>query len=353
MIAREGFPRRRPLCGLLVMALCALMLSAVGCGKSSSDSDKSASKEAGSSAQKPPAKEGGAEKAEEGKGEEKPGTVTLKPEQVQAIGLTTATLSTAEHRQETEGYAVVASHDLIAQAVAELRTAQAAARQSRSALERARSLVGSPGAVSADVLEQAVRQGSVDNATVALAERKLALIVGTNPPWPPAEREAMLEKLAAAQLKLVRATFPLGAVSGEAPSALRVTSLAAPQGERGWTLAPVWAAPADASVPGRSFFAVLGEGGAAEGDRLDAYAAVGEQRNGLEVPAAAVVMSEGKFWCYVERMPGTYVRLEIPVNEPTAHGYFVTSGLHAGDKVVTTAAGWLLAQESNTGEEPD
>ena len=43
----------------------------------------------------------------------------------------------------------------------------------------------------------------------------------------------------------------------------------------------------------------------------------------------------------------------IPVSEPTAQGYFVTSGLHAGDKVVTAAAGWLLAQESNTGEEPD
>jgi hypothetical protein len=327
---------------LLLGALCGALLLIGACGKSSSGPDKNDAKDSGAAAQG---------KAEERKSE--PGTVTLKPEQIQSIGLTTAPVSAAEHRAETVGYAVVLSHDVIAQAVAELRTAQAAARQSRAALERARSLTGSPGAVSADVLDTAVRQSSVDDASVALAERKLALIVGTQPPWPSAVRETVLEKLAAARIKLVRMTFPLGALSGESPASLRVTALAAPQGERGSTLSPVWGAPADASVPGRSFFAVLDEDGVAEGDRLDAYAPVGTQRSGLEVPANAVVMSDGKFWCYIERMPGTYVRVEIPVNEPTAQGYFVRTGVHAGDKVVTTAAGWLLAQESNTGEEPD
>ncbi len=322
---------------LLISALCGALLLIGACGKSSSGSDQNDAKDSGAAAQ----------------GKSEPGTVTLKPEQIQSIGLATAPVSAAEHRAETVGYAIVLSHDLIAQAVAELRMAQAAARQSRAALERARSLTGSPGAVSADVLDAAVRQSSVDDASVALAERKLALIVGTHPPWPSAERETILEKLAAARIKLVRMTFPLGALSGESPASLRVTALAAPQGERGSMLTPVWAAPADASVPGRSFFAVLDQDGVAEGDRLDAYAPVGTQRSGLDVPANAVVMSDGKFWCYIEHMPGTYVRVAIPVNEPTAQGYFVTTGVHAGDKVVTTAAGWLLAQESNTGEEPD
>ena len=337
MTEREGWPGPALAHAVLRGALCALILILAACGKASPDSGKDAK-----TSQEPAQKE-----------EAQPGTVSLKPEQIKSIGLATAPINAAEHRLESEGYAVVAAHDPIAQAVAELRTAQAAARQSRFALERARSLAGSPGAVSADVLDAAVRQSAVDDASVALAERKLAPIIGTNPPWPPAVRETMLEQLAAAKVKLVRATFPLGALGGETPGSLRMTSLAAPQGERGSTLAPVWSAPADPSVPGRSFFAVLDQAGVAEGDRLDAYAPVGAQRAGLEVPANAVVMSEGKFWCYLERMPGTYVRVAIAVNEPTPQGYFVTGGLHAGDKVVTAAAGWLLAQESNTGEEPD
>ena len=264
------------------------------------------------------------------RGKSEPGTVTLKPEQIQSIGLATAPVSAAEHRAETVGYAIVLSHDLIAQAVAELRMAQAAARQSRAALERARSLTGSPGAVSADVLDAAVRQSSVDDASVALAERKLALIVGTHPPWPSAERETILEKLAAARIKLVRMTFPLGALSGESPASLRVTALAAPQGERGSMLTPVWAAPADASVPGRSF-AVLDQDGVAEGDRLDAYAPVGTRRSGLDVPANAVVMSDGKFWCYIEHMPEPMSASRFRQRTRRA-GLLVTTGFHAATK---------------------
>ena len=71
------------------------------------------------------------------------------------------------------------------------------------------------------------------------------------------------------------------------------------------------------------------------------------------IPAAAAVISDGKYWCYVEKKPGTFVRNEIDTSRPTADGYFVTEGISAGDKIVVTAAGQLLAQETNSGAEPD
>jgi len=74
---------------------------------------------------------------------------------------------------------------------------------------------------------------------------------------------------------------------------------------------------------------------------------------GVVVPDAAAVMSEGKYWCYIEKKPGTFVKTEIDTARPVPEGYFVTEGVAAGDKVVTAAAGQLLARESNSGSEPE
>jgi hypothetical protein len=115
----------------------------------------------------------------------------------------------------------------------------------------------------------------------------------------------------------------------------------------------VWDAPADATVPGRSYFALLKGSDAGEGERLLVWAPIGETASGVVIPAAAAVMSEGKYWCYLEKKPGTYVRTEVDTGIPTADGYFVTEGVAAGDKVVVTAAGQLLAKESNSGAESD
>lgn len=115
----------------------------------------------------------------------------------------------------------------------------------------------------------------------------------------------------------------------------------------------VWDAPADATVPGRSFFALLKGSDAGEGERLQVWAPIGKSASGVAIPASAAVMSEGKFWCFVEKKPGTFERIEIDIARPTADGYFVTEGVAAGDKVVTAAAGQLLAKESGSGSESD
>lgn len=303
----------------------------------------------------PPASASAAPASEAKTGAKEPAAegVTLTPEQIEKIGVVTQATQSIEYSEEAAGYGVVVSHDTIAQAAAELATAQATERLSRGALSRAQKLAGTPGAVSTDVEETAAQKAAVDAAALTLSAQRLSSILGMNPPWKIGDRGAILQQLAGGQVKLVRVTFPLGTVSGTAPKSLRAAHIGASKPGAGWKMTLVWDAPADASVPGRSFFALLRGGDAGEGERLQVWTALGAPVSGVVVPAAAAVMSESKYWCYVEKKPGTFVRTEIDTSKPTSDGYFVTDGVGAGDKVVTTSAGQLLAKESASGAEPD
>ena len=279
--------------------------------------------------------------------------ITLTAEQRDKMGLGTEVHKAADFTPEIAGFGVVVTHETVAQSVAELISAEAMARQSDAALARSRRLSGTPGAVSADVAESNQRQAAVDAAALGLAKEKLSSIVGRNPPWKDGQRRTMLQEISDGSVKLLRVTFPLGALTGPPPKSLRAAPIGASAAEARWKITAVWAAPADASVPGRSFFALLRADDAAEGERLSAWAPHGAPQAGVIIPAAAAVISDGKYWCYVEKAPGTYVRTEVGVANPVAAGYFVAAGFAAGDKVVTAGAGQLLAQELNSGPEPD
>lgn len=292
------------------------------------------------------ASEGSAAKAAAAEG------VTLTPEQIDKLGLVVQPAKSIQYTEETPGYGVVIGHDIIAQAAADWVTARATARLSRSALARAEKLSGTPGAVSADAEETAAQKAEIDAAAQTAADQKLSSILGMNPPWKNGDRDAGLQALANGRIKLVRATFPLGALAAGTPTSLRARRIGTSNAS-GWKMTSIWEAPADASVPGRSFFALLKGSGAAEGERLQLWAPIGKSVSGVVVPAAAVVMSEGKYWCFVQSTPGTFVKTQIDADKPVAEGYFVTDGVKAADELVVTAVGQLLATESGSAAEPD
>jgi hypothetical protein len=292
-------------------------------------------------------------KDEAGAKEEAGAGVTLTPEQIEKLGVATETVQSTDYTEETAGYGVVVAHEAIAQAAAELVTAQATARLSQSALARAKRLSGTPGAVSADVEETAANKAEVDAAALTLTMQRMSSTLGMNPPWKAGENSPILQELAGGRTKLVRVTFPLGALSGGIPSSLRAAHIGGSKPDKSWKINKVWDAPADANVPGRSFFALLKGSDAGEGERLLVWAPIGESEAGVVVPATAAVMSDGKYWCYVEKKPGNFVKSEIDTAKPVPDGYFLTEGVAAGDKVVTTAAGQLLARESNSGSEAE
>jgi hypothetical protein len=331
--------------GILGFAACAAMILVLcGCHKALSGAGEPPAVAPGEKAEKP-------EKAEQGEAGEE--GLSLKPEEIEKMGIATEEAREITSAQEVSGFGVVLAHETVAQAVAELRTALAAARQSKSAFERTHRLAGTPGAMPADTQETAERQAVADEAALQLARQRLSSTFGQSPPWKNAENSPELLALASGQSKLVHVTFPLGSIDEATPTSVRLTHIGAGQGGRSWQSRFLWRAPADASVPGKSFFAILKDTDASEGDHLLAWAPVGTPESGVLVPASAAVVSAGKFWCYIEKEPGTFVRMELDPSRPTPDGYFVKEGIGAGDKIVIASAGQLLARETNPSTEPE
>ena len=275
------------------------------------------------------------------------------------LGVETVAVKAIRRTAEVAGYGTVLSHEAIAQAVADLATAAAMERQSRAALARGGRLAGTAGAFPAETQESAERQATVDQAALDLARRRLSAIIGQNPPWQDRTDSAELTALASGRNKLLRATFPLGSLPAVLPKILYVAHFnvasganAAPGAKR-WEAHGVWRAPADASVPGDSVYTMLKSSELVEGERLLAWAPVGEAEEGVDVPQAAAVINAGKYWCFIEHAPGVFARVELDIGTATADGFFVRDGIAPGSQVVTQGAGQLLARELNPAQEAD
>jgi hypothetical protein len=303
---------------------------------------------------KPDAK-GGADadddkKSEEG-GKDKEG-LKLPPEQLEKLGVETQPAQATEYRVESIGYGVVLDHQAIAQAVADLQTAEATAQFSKASLQRARQLHGTPGAMSADLEQTAEQKAAVDTAALTLTTEKLSTTWGMQPPWKSNARDTRVQSLAHGSTQLIRVTFPLGSLQGT-PEEFHGGRVGSTRIEATSSMRPVWVAPADVTIPGRSFFAMLPAGTLAEGERLQVWAPMGQPTSGALIPTAALVLNGGKFWCYLEKEPGTLVRVEVDTSRPASGGYVVTEGIKPGDKIAVTAASQLLAKELGGSEEPD
>jgi len=335
--------RRLSLAALLSLTL----LGACGKQQPAADAAKEAPEEKGGE------KAAAGEKDEAGAGA---GAVKLTSEEIEKLGIKTAAAASVQYAAAKQGFGVVMSHDAIAQAVADVATAQAGVRLSEAALARIARLDGTPGAQSAEARESAARQAAVDAAALRLAEAKSSAMFGQRPPWARQNGGKTLAELAEGQVKLLRVTFPLGVVSGAAPNSLRVSRLdAAAVGER-WTARPVWDAPFDSAIPGRSFFAVLEHTDVGEGERVLVWAAgdnSGRAESGVLVPPTAVVVIDGKYWCFVEREPGVFSRSALDISRPMADGYFVKDSIKPGDLIVTLGQGLLLARQTNPSTEAE
>jgi hypothetical protein len=289
-----------------------------------------------------------ADKKEEAK-DEGPG-ITLTAEQSEGLGLQTAKLAPASYRGQLTGYGMVMTFDTIAQSDADSATAEAAAAQSQAAAARAKDLsTGEDAAVSRETYEAAAAKAATDQTAVLLARRKADAAFGTGAPWHRgAQRAAILARLQSGRSVLVKVTFPIGATL--TAQKFSVTRMGA--GSKGWSTGAVWDAPADATIPGRSLFALVDGSDLAQGERVIATIPTGTPRTGVLVPHSALVMGESDSWAYLKTGADTYLRTRIDTSHPDGDGYFVTDGFKPGQEVVTTGAGQLYARDINPATEP-
>jgi multidrug efflux system membrane fusion protein len=279
---------------------------------------------------------------------ETPG-ITLKAEEIKSLGIVTVPARAASYRLQISGYGVVTALDTIAQNDAEVMTAQAAAAQSQAAAARAQSLAtGEEAAVSREVVETAQSKAAADQAALLLARRKTDAAFGRNAPWhDAASRQAIMARLASGHTVLVRVIFPLGALGNVVPETLEIARLGA--NPKSWTSSSVWEAPADNTFPGRGFYALVDGSDLAQNEHVTAMVPVGAAESGVTVPANALIYGESEAWVYVQTQPGTFLKTRIDIGKALGDGYFVAdgAGIRAGQPVVTSGAGLLLARETN------
>lgn len=266
----------------------------------------------------------------------------------QRLGIATLAAQAVQHRAEVSGLGQVVGLDALAQTDAELTGAEAAARSSDAALTRARGLYAADTSVSRQALEAAERQATTDSVQLALARRKSIAAWGRGAPWTSAaQRAALLARVAAGTTAIVRASFPADS-GGAAAGTMRVAPLDSAPATPVLGAASAWAAPADPTMPGRSYFLIVD---AAEsltpGQRVRVFMPVGPSQAGVVVPAAALIIAAGGTWAYIEEKDGSFVRRAVALSQPSDSGYFTTA-VHPGERVVVEGAGQLLARETGT-----
>jgi hypothetical protein len=278
---------------------------------------------------------------------ETPG-LTLKAEEVKSLGIAVQPAMTAQFTGRIMGYGVVTALDTIAQADSEFLTAQAAAAQSTAAAARARSLsTGEEAAISREQVEVAESKAAADAAALALARRKTEAAFGLNSPWHDAgSRQAVMQRLASGAVVLVRVTFP--AIGGTVPKRVDISRMGADR--KSWSAHTIWDAPADAAVPGRSFYALVEGSDLAQNERVTASIPTGTPQAGAKIAAHALVYGESEAWVYVQTAANTFLRTKVDISRPLDDGYFVTN-IKPGDKLVVDGTGLLLARETNPSTE--
>jgi hypothetical protein len=270
--------------------------------------------------------------------------VTLTAVEITRLGLQVTALKSASFTPRVHGYGAVVDLTALAQTDSGFLTARAAVTQSQADVKRYRTLFAQDNAISRQLLDTSEKQAATDQAQLLLAERNEFVQFGQQAPWLGKHPDrSLLQQLTSGSAVLVKATFPLDTLGAAHPTEISVSHLSAQQDQQGWTTRQVWSAPADPTIPGRSLFALIHGSNLQSGEHALVYAPVGPTIPGIEVPGNAVIFSEGKPWCYLQIVPGSFQRMQIDLSRPLAGGYFVSA--QPGGFVVVRGTGLLLARE--------
>jgi hypothetical protein len=284
--------------------------------------------------------------------------VELDEESMQRLGVEIVAITTSRSLAVTSGTAIVLDSAALTATLADIDAARAEATATQANYQRLQLLYADDGNASRQAVETAQTQW------MAVRTRLVSIEARTRSEWgapfvsAQGSRPAWLADLAAGRAALLRAEF-VGALPTDA--ARLDYSLLGNDAEAAaaQTLAYVGRSHAQmlatggASVLLRAKGAVGSESVLRPGERLAVIASshAGSQR--ALVPAAAVFVDGGQFWCYVQRAAGRFDRVALTATTRVAEGYPVAEGINAGDKVVVRGAPLLLSLERGAGRVAD
>jgi hypothetical protein len=283
--------------------------------------------------------------------------VTLDAATLARSGLVVEALGATTHQAEEIAYGTVLDLTGLAEergavvaANARVEKARAALAASKAEHDRVKALAADDHNASDRTVERAAAAWRADEAELNAAEAALAAQLGagrqrwgaTIAGWI-AGGSAELEALLQQKDRLLQITPPPDSPLPSPPAtatvragggpgvAARFVSPAPRTDPRIQGVSLLYIAPAaPALLPGASVLALL---------------PFGRSSSGVVVPEPAVVWSQGRAWVYVETGPGRYLRREVATNTPVPGGWFVTTGLAAGERVVVRGGQTLLSEE--------
>ncbi len=277
-----------------------------------------------------------------------------------ASGLGVQALPAAKLQAAAEVYGVVVNlqplFDLRARylaAVGEARALRAASAASTDEYRRAKGLFEDDRNVSERAVLAAQAQARGDQARLVAADQTAEAVMSalraewgaTVAGWAQRPGEGPLDALAAQREVLVQFTFPdeLREYAGHAAVAVApVAGRAAARPARFVSPAP----RTDPTLSGTTYFYAASTDGLRVGMRVAGRVRLGgEARDGVILPAAAVVWHGGKAWAYLKEGDDLFVRKEVATADPAENGWFDASHFAPGDAVVVSGAQLLLSEE--------
>ncbi len=272
--------------------------------------------------------------------------VTLTPAIQQHLGIATQPLVATRRAGEIDAFAKVLDPGPLAQLVADLRTAEAAAVASRAEADRARTLNRSEGAVSSRDLETATALAASDALKVTALRRRLGL------EWGPglarmsdAGRDQLVRALADGSAALVHVdTHNNDGQTG----ARRVKIDIGPDSVTGTVIGPARSAEPRlqssgliVKVTGKA--AILLSIGLTQSAHIESTSL----QDGFIIPRAALIRFRGSDWVYVRSAPTRFERRMVMNPTPQENGFFVGGGFVRTDAVVVEGAAALFAVEQS------
>jgi len=277
--------------------------------------------------------------------------VTLDAATQTRIGLEIATPATSQWASEVTAYGVVMDPAQLAAAFDDLSAAALADDASDKELARQQTLAAQNN-VSVRALEEAqnIALGADLARTSGLAKFKAE--------WGPvlAERaKDVLAQIASNQASLVRMDILAGENLATPPLSAQImlsTSETNPVSADYLDTLP----GVDPQSQGQSYLFLVKDQSLPPNAAVTGFLKVpGEPRNGVTIPAAAILRYEGKGWIYVQNGTNQFIRQEIPLEYPVTGGWFVPDSVPVTNGVVVTGAQTVLSAELsggafNTGE---
>jgi hypothetical protein len=271
--------------------------------------------------------------------------LTLDAETQKRVQLHVAPLAAATMPSERVAFGRVIDPVSLGTALAEQASAQAAQTASSKEFERLKTLRDQGGNASARSLETAEAAAQRDQIALRWAQQKVELTWGQAIAKQP-DLAAFVHSLASQESALIRVDLPAGDVLAASPTGARVTVLAEEKPVAAEVLGP--ASATNPELQGQGFLLLVKPRPArlTPGAAVTAYLSLpGEPLQGVLVPREAVLRVGGRGWVFVQTGEETFARRAISLDHVMSEGWFVSTGLAAGDRAVTTGAQTLLSEE--------